>query len=125
MKPHTTTRGHLGLISTGEAGWLQRFGYLWVLLKWGMGLPLALLVAFGVLRAMISLKGKTGEMPILEALLLAFVIPYLLFIGIHKIKFTRHLLILYPALTLLAAIVTRQSSRNHTQRFTVSGIGKK
>ena len=97
-------KGHLGLISTGEAGWLQRFGYLWVLLKWGMGLPLALLVAFGVLRAMISFKGKTGGMPILEALLLAFVIPYLLFIGIHKIKFTRHLLILYPALTVLAAI---------------------
>ena len=98
-------RGHFGLISTAESGWLQRFTYLWVLLKWGMGLPLALLVAFGVLRAIISLKGKTGEMPILEALLLAFVIPYLLFIGIHKVKFTRHLLILYPALTLLAAIV--------------------
>ena len=98
-------RGHFGLISTAESGWLQRFTYLWVLLKWGMGLPLALLAAFGVLRAIISLKGKTGEMPILEALLLAFVIPYLLFIGIHKVKFTRHLLILYPALTLLAAIV--------------------
>jgi len=98
-------KGHFGLISTAESGWLQRFTYLWVLLKWGMGLPLALLVAFGVLRAIISLKGKIGGMPILEALLLAFVIPYLLFIGIHKVKFTRHLLILYPALTLLAAIV--------------------
>jgi len=98
-------KGHFGLISTAESGWLQRFTYLWMLLKWGMGLPLALLVAFGVLRAIISLKGKTGGMPILEALLLAFVIPYLLFIGIHKVKFTRHLLILYPALTLLAAIV--------------------
>ena len=97
-------RGHFGLISTAEAGLLQRFAYLWVLLKWGMGLPLALLVAFGVLRAIISLKDKTGETPILETLLLAFVIPYLLFIGIHKVKFTRHLLILYPALTMLAAI---------------------
>ncbi|MCY4554641.1 MAG: glycosyltransferase family 39 protein [Candidatus Poribacteria bacterium] len=97
-------RGHFGLISTAEAGWFQRFTYLWVLLKWGMGLPLALLVAFGVLRAIISLKGKTGGIPILEALLLAFVIPYLLFIGIHKVKFTRHLLILYPALMLLAAL---------------------
>ena len=38
-----------------------------------------------------------------EVLLLAFVIPYLLFIGIHKVKFARHLLILYPALTVLAA----------------------
>ena len=97
-------RGHFGLISTAESGWLQRFVYLWTLLKWGMGLPLALLVAFGVLSAIISLKGKTGGAPILEGLLLAFVIPYLLFIGIHKIKFTRHLLILYPALTVLAAI---------------------
>ena len=69
-----------------------------------MGLPLALLVVFGVLRAIVSLKSRTGEFPILEGLLLIFVIPYLLFIGVHKIKFTRHLLILYPALTLLAAI---------------------
>ena len=97
-------RGHFGLISTAEAGWLQRFTYLWVLLKWGMGLPLAFLAVFGVLRAIISLKSRTGEFPILEILLLIFVIPYLLFIGVHKIKFTRHLLILYPALTLLAAI---------------------
>jgi hypothetical protein len=96
-------RGHFGLISTGEAGWLQRFVYLWTLLKWGMGLPLALLVALGVLRAIISFKGETGRIPILEALLIAFVIPYLLFLGIHKVKFTRHLLILYPALTVLAA----------------------
>ncbi|MXV76174.1 hypothetical protein F4Z99_18110 [Candidatus Poribacteria bacterium] len=97
-------RGHFGLISTAEAGLFQRFVYLWVLLKWGMGLPLALLVAFGVLRAIISLKRKTGGAPIPETLLLAFVIPYLLFIGIHKVKFTRHLLILYPALTVLVAI---------------------
>ena len=94
-------RGHFGLISTAESGWLQRFVYLWTLLKWGMGLPLTLLVAFGVLCAIISLKGETGRA---EALLLAFVIPYLLFIGIHKVKFARHLLILYPALTVLAAI---------------------
>ena len=94
-------RGHFGLISTGETGWLQRFVYPWVLLKWGFGLPLTLLVAFGVLWAIISLKGKTGSA---EALLLAFIIPYLLFIGIHKVKFARHLLILYPALTVLAAI---------------------
>ena len=94
-------RGHFGLISTAESGWLERFVYLWVLMKWGMGLPLALLVAFGVLRAIISLKGETGRA---EALLLAFVIPYLLFIGIHKVKFARHLLILYPALTVLAAV---------------------
>ena len=94
-------RGHFGLISTGETGWLQRFVYPWTLLKWGFGLPLTLLVAFGVLWAIISLKGKTISA---EALLLAFVIPYLLFIGIHKVKFARHLLILYPALTVLAAI---------------------
>ena len=97
-------RGHFGLISTGEAGGLQRFFYILVLLKWGMGVPLALLTVFGVLRAIVLLKSKNGKFPILEALLLTFVIPYLLFIGVHKVKFTRHLLILYPALTLLAAI---------------------
>ena len=97
-------KGHFGLISTAESGWLQRFTYIAVLLKWGMGLPLALLTVFGVLRAIVSLKNRNGKFPILEALLLTFVIPYLLFIGAHKVKFTRHLLILYPALTLLAAI---------------------
>ena len=97
-------KGHFGLISTAESGWLQRFTYLWVLLKWGMGLPLMLLVILGVLRVIVSLKRRTGEFPMLEILLLIFVIPYLLFIGAHKVKFMRHLLILYPALTLLAAI---------------------
>ncbi len=92
-------RGHFGLISTAEARGLKRFVYLWTLLKWGMGLPLALLAVFGVLRAIVSLKGR----PLLETLLLAVVIPYLLFIGIHKVKFARHLLILYPALAILAA----------------------
>ena len=93
-------QGHFGLISTAESGGLQRLVYLWVLLKWGMGLPLALLVGFGVMGALVSFKNKVST----ETLLLAFVIPYLLFIGIHKVKFARHLLILYPALTLLAAI---------------------
>ena len=93
-------QGHFGLISTAESGGLQRLVYLWVLLKWGMGLPLALLVGFGVMRALVSFKNKVSA----ETLLLAFVIPYLLFIGIHKVKFARHLLILYPALMLLAAI---------------------
>ncbi len=97
-------KGHFGLISTAEAGWLQRFTYLWVLLKWGMGLPLAIVAVLSILRAIVSLKSRTGEFPILEVLLLAFIIPYLLFIGAHKVKFTRHLLILYPALTVLAAI---------------------
>ena len=116
-------RGHFGLISTAESGWLQRFVYLWTLLKWGMGLPLALLVAFGVLCAIISLKDKTDEAPILEALLLAFVIPYLLFIGIHKVKFARHLLILYPALTVLAAIALARvpSAVGGLFRFAYSG----
>ncbi len=91
-------KGHFGLISTAESGGLQRFVYILVLLKWGMGLPLALLVGFGIGRALVSLKSKVST----EALLLAFVIPYLLFLGIHKVKFARHLLILYPALMVLA-----------------------
>ena len=98
-------QGHFGLISTGDAGWLQRFTYLWTLLKWGMGLPLTLLVAFGILRSLISLRRQVGRYPTFEASLLAFVILYLLFIGAHKVKFARHLLVLYPALTVLAAAV--------------------
>ena len=125
-------RGHFGLIAAAESGLLHRFLYLWTLLKWGMGLPLALLASMGILCALMSLKavsnqqgtGKTEEgkdgnpnlptfqpsnrespsLPTFQSiLLLTFVIPYLLFIGIHKVKFARHLLILYPALTVLAA----------------------
>ena len=96
-------QGHFGLIATGDAGWLQRFIYLWTLLKWGMGLPLTLLVVFGVLRGLISLRREIGRYPTFEASLLTFVIIYLLFIGTHKVKFARHLLILYPVLTVLAA----------------------
>ena len=98
-------RGHFGLIAAAESGLLHRFIYLWTLLKWGMGLPLVLLVSLGVLCALASLKKEVGEFPVPEVLLLVFVIPYLLFIGIHKVKFARHLLILYPALTVLAAAV--------------------
>ena len=96
-------RGHFGLIAAAESGLLHRFIHLWTLLKWGMGLPLALLVSLGILCALVRLKRGVDGLPVPEVLLLAFVIPYLLFIGIHKIKFARHLLILYPALTVLGA----------------------
>ena len=130
-------RGHFGLIAAAESGLLHRFLYLWTLLKWGMGLPLALLASLGVLCALMSLivnpknkwtfaphlvgavsnrtgaeypinsklyyKRESGGFSVSEVLLLSFVLPYLLFIGIHKVKFARHLLILYPTLTVLAA----------------------
>ena len=101
-------RGHFGLIAAAESGLLHRFLYLWTLLKWGMGLPLALLASLGVLCAFVSLKADSRRFPTTdsqysEVLLLSFVLPYLLFIGIHKVKFARHLLILYPTLTVLAA----------------------
>ncbi len=120
--------GHFGLISTAESGWLQRFTYVWALLKWGMGLPLALLAVLSLLQAMVSLKSRTGAFRTFAVLLLSFVIPYLLFIGVHKVKFTRHLLILYPALTLLAAItianllkITPKGSPLLVSRYTVFG----
>ena len=56
-------QGHFGLISTGDAGWLQRFTYLWTLLKWGMGLPLMLLVSFGILQGILSLRREIGGTP--------------------------------------------------------------
>ena len=101
-------RGHFGLIAAGESGLFHRFIYLWTLLKWGMGLPLALLASLGVLCAFVSLKADSRQPTVsdsqyAEVLLLSFVLPYILFIGIHKVKFARHLLILYPTLTVLAA----------------------
>lgn len=107
-------KGHFGLFATGETDWLSRFLYLWTLLKWGIGLPLALLVSCGVIytlgKSALSLR-KSGAINLFTdekiqkgLMILAFVIPYLLFIGTFKVSFTRHLQILYPALTVLAAI---------------------
>ena len=115
-------QGHFGLISTGDAGWLQRFTYLWTLLKWGMGLPLALLVGLGVLRGILSLRQESGGVPTVAFALLACVIPYLLFIGAHKVKFARHLLILYPVLTLLAAAALVQLWNNKWIGVIVGGV---
>ena len=61
-----------------------------------MGAPLALLAIVGTALAIIQRKDG-------DKILLAFVIPYLLFIGLHKLKFARHLLLIYPALILFAA----------------------
>ena len=106
-------RGHFGLFATGDTGWLNRFLYLWTLLKWGIGLPLALLVSIGVIYALAKsvLSSRKSVATNLFAdekiqqglLILAFTIPYLLFIGTFKVSFTRHLLILYPIFTVLAA----------------------
>ena len=89
-------RGHFGLFATGEINWFNRFTYLWTLLRWGLGTPLALLAIIGTLLAIIQRKDA-------DKILIAFVIPYLLFIGSHKLKFVRHLLLIYPVLMLFAA----------------------
>ena len=89
-------KGHFGLFASGEINWLNRFTYLWTFLRWGMGAPLAVLAIAGTLLAIIQRKDG-------DKILLAFVIPYLLFIGSHKLKFVRHLLLIYPALILFAA----------------------
>ncbi len=106
-------KGHFGLFATGETGWGNRFLYLWILLKWGLGLPLAMLVSFGLLyktgEIMIAWKkNKTDNFIIdekkqISVAIIAFVIPYLIFIGTFKVSFTRHLLLLYPALIVLAS----------------------
>ena len=89
-------KGHFGLFATGDINWFNRFTYLWTLLRWGLGAPLAVLAIVGTLLAII--QHRDGD-----KILLAFVIPYLLFIGSHKLKFVRHLLLIYPALILFAA----------------------
>ena len=101
--------GHFGLFATGDTGWIDRFLYLWTLLKWGVGLPLALLISiaivFAIVKLILSYKelSKSNEKIRTGFFILAFVLPYLLFIGTFKVSFTRHLLILYPVLTILAA----------------------
>ena len=110
-------KGHFGLFATGETNWLSRFTYLWTLLRWGMGAPLALLAIVGTLLAIIQRKDG-------DKILLAFVILYLLFIGSHKLKFSRHLLLIYPALMLFSAgcidrVSTTLSQSNWTRRNSI------
>ena len=101
-------KGHFGLFATSEINWFNRFTYLWTLLRWGMGTPLALLAIIGTVLALIQRKDG-------DKILLAFVIPYLLIIGLHKLKFVRHLLLIYPALVLLAAACIDRVSTTFSQ----------
>ena len=102
-------KGHFGLFATGDINWFNRFTYLWTLLRWGLGTPLALLAIVGTLLAIIQRKDG-------DKILLAFVIPYLLIIGLHKLKFVRHLLLIYPALILFAAACISRVSTTLSQR---------
>ena len=54
--------------------------------------------------------------------MLAFVMLYLLFIGLHKVKFARHLLILYPVLTLMAGAILVQLLNNKWIGVTVGSV---
>ena len=110
-------KGHFGLFVTSEIDWFNRFTYLWTLLRWGLGAPLVLLAIFGTVLA--TIQRKDGD-----KILLAFVIPYLLFIGSHKLKFVRHLLLIYPVLILFAAgcidsLGTALSQSNWTHRNSI------
>ena len=106
-------RGHFGLFATGDTGGVVRYFHLWHILKWGLGLPLAILVGLGLLfsiaRLGFSVK-KDGLKSLLSdqqsrvvLLLILYIIPFLIFIGTFKVTFARHLLIIYPPLTVLAA----------------------
>lgn len=90
-------QGHFGLFATQEIGWFGRFTYLWTLLRWGMGGPLAFVSIVGL---GIAIGGRKNASRILTL----FVVPYLLFVGWHKLKFARHLLLIYPALAVFAAV---------------------
>jgi hypothetical protein len=62
----------------------------------GLGWPLTLAVAGGVIAALLRRRPADG-------LLLAFILPYYLLIGTAETKFSRYLLPIIPALLLLAA----------------------
>ncbi len=106
-------KGHFGLFATGDTGWVARYFHLWHILKWGFGLPLAILVGLGLLFsiARLAFSVKTDGLKSLLSnqqsrvalLLIFYLIPFLIFIGTFKVAFARHLLIIYPPLTVLAA----------------------
>ena len=106
-------KGHFGLFATGDTGLVNRYLHLWHILKWGLGLPLAMLVSLGLLFSIagLSLSVKRSGLRSLfndqrsrmVLILISFAIPFLICVGTFKVTFARHLLILYPSLTILAA----------------------
>ncbi|MCG9128041.1 glycosyltransferase family 39 protein [Candidatus Poribacteria bacterium] len=118
-------KGHFGLFSAAETGLIDRFLYLGTLLKWGIGFPLALLVGCGLIwelkNYLLSIPSiwnfvskiysirnvidkKRENNPRLGIGLFIFIISYILFIGCYKVTFTRHLIILFPILIILASV---------------------
>ncbi len=118
-------KGHFGLFTTGETGFMYRFLHLGTLIKWGMGFPLALLVGCGLIwefeKYVKSIPGirnffsriynkrlQTDYNPENNTRMgfgiVIFIITYLLFIGSYKVTFTRHLIILYPVLMIFASV---------------------
>ena len=106
-------RGHFGLFATGDTGWVNRYLHVWHILKWGLGLPLAMLVGIGLLFSIVRLVFSAKRVGLrslfndqgsrMALILISYVIAFLLFVGSFKVTFARHLLILYPSLTILAA----------------------
>ncbi len=126
-------RGHFGLFTATETKGLQRFTYLWTLLKWGMGWPLAFLVSVSILYALVIAspwkshinqfnREKYEKHKRSTRALLVFIIPYLLFIGAHKVKFTRHLLILYPVLAVLTGAMLAQLQNTSIRAISLFGL---
>jgi hypothetical protein len=69
---------------------------------WGMGLPLAIAAWAGLLFAL-ALAIKRRRKP--ELLLLSWIIPFFLIVGIMEVKFIRYVLPLVPFLCLVAALL--------------------
>lgn len=70
----------------------------------GMGVPLLALSAVGVLYALIRRRPS-------DVVLLAFLIPYYLVIGVSQVKFARYTIPMLPVLVVLAAGVSADATR--------------
>jgi len=91
-------KGHYGLFASDVFTPLRRVTYLWPLLAWGMGWPLALL-------SIVWLGWALWRRERGDVLLLWGVIPLLALLAGYKAKFPHHLLMLYPVLAVGAARV--------------------
>jgi len=91
------------------------------MLFWTLGVPLALAVWIGLI--IVFVRNSLGRVHVGELVLLAWVIPYFLFVGRFFAKFNRYMLPITPILALFAAAVLVQLARSRLPRWRLTGRG--
>ncbi len=112
-------RGDLDYPYTRQYVGTGLFYHLRNLVLWGMGPALGVLVIAGLVWAMVRAYRRRATT---DLILLAWVVPYLLYTLPQSVKFMRYLQPVYPALIVLGVAVIRDLT--HARSYRVAARGK-